>query len=103
MFNLKEDKPGWQKAEPIERFFIKYYSKNNLPTHKSILPNHREKVQVIVNAVCVTDEANQNFTRSQKELHRWHFRLTYWVSTCVVVDSYRASEGISKFKGSDQL
>ena len=30
--NLKEDKPGWQKAEPVERFYVKYDPKNNLPT-----------------------------------------------------------------------
>ena len=22
--NLKEDKPGWQKAEPVERVYVKY-------------------------------------------------------------------------------
>ena len=30
--NLKQDKPGWQKAEPVERVYIKYYPNNNLPT-----------------------------------------------------------------------
>ena len=29
------------------------------------------------NAVCVTNEANQNLTPSQKELLRWHFRLVH--------------------------
>ena len=29
----------------------------------------------MTNAVCVTNEANQNLTPSQKELLRWHFRL----------------------------
>ena len=38
---LKEDKPDWQKAEPVERFYVKYDPKNNLPTHKATLPNHR--------------------------------------------------------------
>ena len=37
--NLEEDKPGWQKTEPMERFYIKYDPKNNLPTHEYILPN----------------------------------------------------------------
>ena len=41
--NLKEDKPGWHKAEPVERFYVKYDPKNNLPTHKVTLPNQREK------------------------------------------------------------
>ena len=38
--NLKEDKPGWQKAKPVERVYAKYDPKKNLPTHKSTLPNH---------------------------------------------------------------
>ena len=29
----------------------------------------------MTNAVCVTNEANQNLTPSQKELLRWNFRL----------------------------
>ena len=39
--NLKEDKPGWHKAKPVERVYIKYDPKNNLPTHESTLPNQR--------------------------------------------------------------
>ena len=39
--NLKEDKPGWQKEKPIERVCVKYDPKNNLPTHKTTLPNKR--------------------------------------------------------------
>ena len=38
---LKEDKAGWQKVEPIERVYVKYYPKNNLPYHKSNLPTQR--------------------------------------------------------------
>ena len=41
--NLKEDKPGWQKAKPVGRVYVKYYPKNNLPTHEATLPNQREK------------------------------------------------------------
>ena len=37
--NLKENKPGWKKAEPVERFYVKYDPKNNLPTHKANLHN----------------------------------------------------------------
>ena len=74
--NLKEDKPGWQKAEPVERVYVKYDPKNNPPTHEATLPNQREKeAKALTNAVCVTNEANQNLTPSQKELLRWHFRL----------------------------
>ena len=29
----------------------------------------------MVSAVCVSNEANQNLTHSQKELFQWHFRL----------------------------
>ena len=38
--NLKEDKPGWHKSEPVEKVYAKYDPKNNLPTHKATLPNH---------------------------------------------------------------
>ena len=38
--NLKEDKPGLQKAKPVERVYVKYYPKNNLPTHEATIPNH---------------------------------------------------------------
>ena len=56
--------------------YIKYDPKNNLPTHEATLPNQREKeTKALKNAVCVTNEANQNLTPSQKELLRWHFRL----------------------------
>ena len=39
--NLKEDKPGWQKAEPVESVYVKYHPKNNLPTHEATIPNQR--------------------------------------------------------------
>ena len=73
---MKEDKPGWHKAEPVEGVYIKYDPKNNLPTHKFTLTNHREKeVKALTSSFCITNEANQNLTISQKELLRWHFRL----------------------------
>ena len=31
--NMKEDNPGWQKAEPVERVYVKYKPKKNLPTN----------------------------------------------------------------------
>ena len=37
--NLKEYNPGWQKAEPVERVYIKYDPNNTLPTHEDIIPN----------------------------------------------------------------
>ena len=37
--NLKEENPGWQKAEPAERVYARYDPQNNLPTHKASLPN----------------------------------------------------------------
>ena len=39
--NLKEDKPGWKKAKPVERFYVKYDPKNKLPTHEATIPNKR--------------------------------------------------------------
>ena len=54
--NSKEDKPGWQKAEPVERVYIKYEPKNKLLTHEATLPNHIEKeVKASASAVCVTN------------------------------------------------
>ena len=41
--NLKENNPFWQKDEPVYRVNVKYYPKNNLPTHEDTLPNQREK------------------------------------------------------------
>ena len=73
---MKEDKPGWQKAEPVERVYVKYDPKNNLPTHEATIPNQIEKeVKAFKSAVCVTNEANLNLTPSQKELLQWQFRL----------------------------
>ena len=74
--NLKEYNPGCQKAKPVEKVYIKFDPNKNLPTHESILPNHKEKcVKVLKSDVCVTYEANQNLTLSYKELLQWHFRL----------------------------
>ena len=44
-------------------FYVKYDPKNNLPTHETNLPNHREKeFKALQSSVCVTNEANQNLT-----------------------------------------
>ena len=73
---MREDKPGWQKAKPVENVYVKCDPKNNLPTHEATLPNQIEKeVKALTSAACVTNKANQNLTPSQKELLRWHFRL----------------------------
>ena len=65
--NLKEDNPSWQKAKLVERVYVKYNPKNNLPTHKANLPNQIEKdVKALESAVCVTNEANQNINPSKK-------------------------------------
>ena len=57
--NFKEENPGLQEAEPVERFYVKYYPKNNLPTHEATLPNQREKeAKALANSVCVTNKAN---------------------------------------------
>ena len=39
--NLKEYKPGWKKAEPVERVYVKYDRNKNPPTHKATLSNQR--------------------------------------------------------------
>ena len=76
--NLKEDNPGWYKSEPVERVYVKYDTKNNLPTHEDTFHNQRQKeVKALASAVCVTNQSNQNITPSQKELLRWNFRLVH--------------------------
>ena len=66
---MKEDKPGWQNDEPVERVYVNYDPKKPLPTHEANLPNHRDKeTNALKSDVCVTNEANQNLTPSQKEL-----------------------------------
>ena len=66
---MKEDKTGWQKAEPVERVYIKYDARKKIPTHEDILPNQREKeVKALASSVFVNNEANQNLTPSHKEL-----------------------------------
>ena len=53
---MKEDKPGWHKAGPIERVYVKYDPKKNLATHETTLPNEREKeVKAFTCADCVTN------------------------------------------------
>ena len=53
---MKEDKIGWQKAEHVERVYVKYDPNINLPTHEATLPNQREKeVKALASAVCVTN------------------------------------------------
>ena len=66
---MNEDKPGWHKDEPVERFYVNYEPKNNPPTHEAILPNHGEKeLKSSTIAVCVTNDSNKNLTTSQKDL-----------------------------------
>ena len=73
---MKEDNPGWHKAEPVERVYIKYYPNNNFPTHEAIFCNHRYKeFKAMSSYVCVTNEAKHNMNPSQREIFRWHFRL----------------------------
>ena len=75
-FNLKNENPYWNKAEPVERVYIKYDPNNNLPSHEAILPNQREKeAKALESAVCGTNEAIHNLNPSKKELLQWHYRL----------------------------
>ena len=62
---MKKEKPGWKNDEPVERVYVNYDPKNNLPTHEANLPNQREKeTKALKSAVCVINEANQNLTPS---------------------------------------
>ena len=66
---MKEDKPDWKKAKPVERVYIKYDPENNLTTHDYFIPNQREKeVKALESTACVNNEAKQNLTPSQKDL-----------------------------------
>ena len=48
------------EGEPVERVYVKYDPKNNLPTHEGTLPNQREKEdKALTNAVCVTNDDNR--------------------------------------------
>ena len=40
---LKEEKIGWKKVEPMERVYINYHPKNNLPTLEAPLHDQRYK------------------------------------------------------------
>ena len=37
--NLKENKPGCQKTNTVERVYVKYEPNINLPTHEANIPN----------------------------------------------------------------
>ena len=63
--NLKEDKPGWQKSKSVERFYVKYDTKNNLPAHEYTIPNQIEReFNSLASGFCVTNKANQNLIPS---------------------------------------
>ena len=67
--NLKEENPGFQKDEPVERVYVKYDPKNNLSTHETNLPNQIDKeFKSLVSYFWVTNKANKNLTPSQKQL-----------------------------------
>ena len=62
---MKEDNPGWQKAEPVEKVYVKYYPKNKPTSHEATTPNQiEEEVKALASTVCVTNKANQNLTPS---------------------------------------
>ena len=51
----------------MERSYIKYDPKNDLPTHEAILPNQRDKYfKELEITFCVTNEPKQNLTLSHK-------------------------------------
>ena len=58
-----------QKAKPVERVYVKYDPKNNLPTHEVNITNQLEKeVNALESDVCVNNKANQKLNHLQKEL-----------------------------------
>ena len=74
--NLKEEKPGSHNTKPVERVYVKYDPKNNLPTHEDTIPTQIYKeVKALASDVCVTNQDNQNLTTSQKQLPQWYFIL----------------------------
>ena len=74
--NFEGDKPGWQKSKPVERVYVKYDPNKNLPNHEANIHNQIEKdIKALTSDVCVTNEANQNLTNSQKEILLWNFRM----------------------------
>ena len=74
--NFKEDNTGQQKAKPVDRVYIKYDPKNNLPTHENILPNQIQKtVKALESFFPVFKRDNQNLTTLKKEILQWHFIL----------------------------
>ena len=51
---MKEDKTCWQKTEPVDRVYVKYDPKNNLPTHEANIPNQIEKEVKALEALSVS-------------------------------------------------
>ena len=57
---LKDDKPGWQKSEPVERVYVKYDPNFNLPTDQATLTNQRDnKVKVFTSSVWLSSLVTQ--------------------------------------------
>ena len=53
---LREENPGWYKAEPVERVYINYEPKNNLTNNEAILPNQRQKeAKAMERSLCIPD------------------------------------------------
>ena len=60
----------------MERVYIKYDPKKNLPTHEAIITHQIDnQLKKLASTECVTNEANHNLTPSQKDLLCWYFRL----------------------------
>ena len=73
---MKDNKQSWKKAEPIEKFYVKYDPHNNIPNNEDTINNQIEKeVKALASAVYVTNKDKQNLTTSHKEILLWRFRL----------------------------
>ena len=65
--NLKDENPGQQKDEHMERVYIKYQPNEKLPTYEALLSNQIQKdIKALARTVYVNNNAKQNLTTSHK-------------------------------------
>ena len=83
--NLREAKPGFHTAEPVEMVYIKFHQNNNLASHEDILPNQRDISR------------SRNFQALLVSLMRWfpsqdiHFALILWYLAKTIPTFYELS------------
>jgi hypothetical protein len=73
---VKEKMEGWQHTMPLHTLRINYNAQDNLPKHMASLPGTADHcLKALTGAIDVTAASNQNLSKAQKELLKWHFRL----------------------------